>query len=133
MADYEKNGSVGQCEETGVEDADPGSPQDSIVKSLEREFSEAARSAVAESSFVEEVEKMALVSDPWAALKNLGGPKDGQIQEPPEEGRSLPASDENVGGSLEATKTPYESQVVASTKRETGDLHEKPKATHGQV
>ncbi|XP_073155143.1 uncharacterized protein [Henckelia pumila] len=136
MADSEKNGSVDQCEEAGagetVRVAESGSPKDSVVKSLEEEFSEAARSVedeVAESSFVQEVEKLAYSSDPWAALKNLGGHKDEQNQGPPE-GSKSPASDENVGESSE--KTSEETRVVASNERDTDDLHENPKATHTQ-
>lgn len=140
MADSEKNGSVDQCEEARAEAeaeemvpvAESGSQKELIVKSLEEEFSEAARSVVdkvAESSFVKEVEKLVHVSDPWAALKNIGAHKDEQDKEAPEEG-TLPASDENVGESSE--KISYETQVVASKERETDDLHAKPKATHTQ-
>ncbi|XP_075481735.1 uncharacterized protein LOC142522318 [Primulina tabacum] len=136
MADFDKNGSVDQCEESRAEEtvpvAESGSPKDSIVKYLEEEFSEAARSVVdkvAESSFVEEVEKLVHVSDPWDALKNLGCHKDEQNKEAPEES-TLPASDENVGESPE--KTSDKTQVVASKERETDDLHENQKATHTQ-
>lgn len=115
MADFEKNGSVGQREEPRAEEtvtvAESGSPKESIVKSLEEEFSEAARSEVdkvAESSFVKEV----------------------QNKEAPDES-TFPASDENVGESSE--KTPDETHVLASKERETDDLHENPKATYTQV
>lgn len=82
---------------------------------------------MAESSFVQEVEKLVHVSDPWAELKNLGDHKD-ELNQTAAEESTLPASE-----SSEAAKTSDETQVVESKERETVDLHENPKATQSQV
>lgn len=107
-------------------------PLDSVVKPFVEEFTQAAKSLVQNvtdesSSYVTEVEKevenLALVSDPWASLRNLDPVQESSVKRTEE---TLPNSDENIGESSEAVKS-------TSAEQEKDDLDENPRTTHTQV
>ncbi|KAI3457070.1 hypothetical protein Pfo_013733 [Paulownia fortunei] len=101
-----------------------GPPLDLVLKPFVEEFTQAAESLV--PSYVteveKEVEKLVLVSDPWASLKNLEPAPESSLKGTED---TLPTSDENVGESLEAVKS-------RSAEPEEAGLDENPRSTHTQ-
>ncbi|KAK4438944.1 hypothetical protein Salat_0229000 [Sesamum alatum] len=88
-----------------------GTHLDSVVKPYVEEFIEAAKSLVENVTEVgKEVEKLVLVSDPWASLKKMGTEE------------TLPTS-ENVGESSEDVKSVSREAAADSSEAE---MHSQP-------
>ncbi|XP_011082919.1 uncharacterized protein LOC105165561 [Sesamum indicum] len=88
-----------------------GTHLDSVVKPYVEEFTEAAKSLLENVTEVgKEVEKLVLVSDPWAPLKKMGTEE------------TLPTS-ENVGESSEDVKSV--SREAAADSKEA-EMHSRP-------